>query len=127
FNTILKCTSLNYCRCLQPDEIVDVLSTYDCLLLPTHYYTEGFPGSILDAYRSGIPVIVSKWKYAHEFVSEGKTGFIADFNNPLPDIVSAINKLLSDHQLLNEMKNNAYKEATKYTEDVAWKIISKYL
>lgn len=38
------------------------------MLLPTHYYTEGLPGSVLDAYMSGIPIIVSRWKHASEFV-----------------------------------------------------------
>ncbi len=127
FNTMLNCKSLKYCGCLQPNEIVDVLRTYDCLILPTHYYTEGFPGSILDAYRSGIPVIVTNWKHANEFVTNGVSGFIADFTNPLPDIVSAVNKLLNDPLLLNMMKKNAYNEATKYTEDVAWETLSKYL
>lgn len=127
FNKMLNCKALKYCGCLQPSEIADTLRTYDCLILPTHYYTEGFPGSILDAYRSGIPVIVTNWKHATEFVTNGVSGFIANFNNPLPDIVSAVNKLSSDPHLLNDMKKNAYKEASKYTEEIAWGIIAKYL
>ncbi len=52
--------NLNYKGVLQPDEIYQVLSEYDLMLFPTQYYTEGFPGSILDAYISGLPVIASR-------------------------------------------------------------------
>ncbi|MBP1629399.1 MAG: glycosyltransferase [Bacteroidetes bacterium] len=109
---------------IQPDTIPNTLNNYDILLFPTHYYTEGFPGSILDSYRAGIPVIVSKWKHADEFVIDGETGFIVPFDNNVDYIWSKIIFIYNNPRVLFEMKNKAYIESLKYTSEVAWEIIS---
>src|SRR5690625_4771675 len=44
----------------------NILMNYDVLLLPTYYNGEGYPGSIVEAYLSGLPVITSNWKYIPE-------------------------------------------------------------
>jgi glycosyltransferase involved in cell wall biosynthesis len=70
---------VKYHGSLEPEDIHSVISVYDVLLLPTHYYTEGLPGSIIDAYMSGLPAIVSNWMHAQEFVKDGQSGFIIPF------------------------------------------------
>ena len=60
------------------DETTEVLKDYYMLLFPTVFYGEGFPGTILDAYASGLPVIASDWKFNPELIREGKTGFVYD-------------------------------------------------
>lgn len=119
--------SIKYYGALQPDEIYDILVKYDAMLFPTHYYTEGFPGSIMDAYRSGLPVIATNWKHAHEFIEDGITGYIVDFENPVDEIVNRINRFDSDRELLCQMKKAAYQESLKYTPDEAWSILERYL
>lgn len=116
-----------YKGALKPEEIHQTLSKYDVMLLPTKYYTEGFPGSILDAYIAGIPVIVTEWKHSHEFVDEGNTGFIVPFGDCVDDLVERIEQLAKDRVMLLNMKQKAQKECLKYSEDQAWKVISKYL
>lgn len=97
------------------------------LILPTQYYTEGFPGSILDAYIAGIPVIVTDWKHSHEFVIENKTGFIVPFGESVDEIVEKIKLLYFNRDLLHNMKINAREESKKYSEDAAWNVLKKYL
>lgn len=118
---------INYRGVLQPDDIYATLSAYDAMLFPTHYFTEGFPGSIMDAYRSAVPVIASDWKHAHEFVVDGESGFIVDFERPADGMLEAIERLHNDRDLLARMKENAYSESLKYTPDAAWAVLSKYL
>lgn len=118
---------VSYKGILPPDKIYDTLSNYDVMLLPTKYYTEGFPGSILDAYISGIPVIVTEWKHSHEFVSDGKTGIIVPFENNQDVFNNSILILYKDRNKLNYMKKAAYKEADKYSEEAAWDVLKKYL
>lgn len=118
---------VEYKGLLSPEKINTTLCNYDVMLLPTKYYTEGFPGSILDAYISGIPVIVSEWKHSHEFVRDGETGIIIPFDNNQIDFNKAIMTLYNDRNKLNEMKIAAYEEANKYSEDAAWNVIKKYL
>lgn len=116
---------LEYKGVLQPTEIVKQLNNYDAMILPTHYYTEGLPGSIVDAFFAGLPVIVTNWKHAMEFITDGETGFIVDFNNPLPKLQESIEKLSSDLDLLNKMKANAFDNSQNYTCEKAWDILKR--
>lgn len=112
---------------LEPEQITQTLCNYDVLLLPTRYYMEGFPGTILDAYIAGIPVIVTEWINSHEFVINGKTGFIVDFENPQDQFNQCIVNLYNARELLFNLKQQARKECFKYSEQSAWSILSKYL
>lgn len=118
---------INYRGVLQPKDIYAALSGYDAMLFPTHYFTEGFPGSIMDAYRCAVPVIASDWKHAREFVVDGESGFIVDFERPADGMLEAIERLHNDRDLLALMKEKAYGESLKYTPDAAWHVLSKYL
>lgn len=118
---------VSYKGLLMPENIHKTLKDYDVMLLPTKYYTEGFPGSILDAYISGIPVVVTEWKHSHEFVSNEKTGIIVPFENNQNAFNEAILKLYNDKNKLSEMKKAAYEEANKYSEAAAWGVLKKYL
>ena len=118
---------INYRGVLQPSDIYSTLLTYDVMLFPTHYYTEGFPGSIMDAYRSAVPVIATGWKHAREFVVDGESGFIVDFEHPADGMFEAIEGLYNDRDLLAHMKDNAYHESLKYSPNRTWNILNKYL
>lgn len=120
---IEKYSFIHYKGVLEPDKIVVTLRSYDAMLFPTHYFTEGFPGSILDAYRAGIPVIATHWKYATEFIQENVTGYIVDFGNPILPMFSCIRKLYSDSSLLLRLKEGAYNRSLCYTPDAAWGIL----
>lgn len=112
---------------LQPENINQVIMHYDLMLLPTHYYTEGLPGSVLDAYMSGIPIVVTRWKHAEEFVINGETGFIIPFENGLENLQQIIDALFDNTKMLHAMKKKAYMESFKYTSKSAWEIINKYI
>lgn len=126
-NKIKKFHFMKYCGEVAPQNIYQTLSQYDVMLLPTHYYTEGFPGSVLDAYISGIPVIVTKWKYANEFIDDGTSGFIIPFDNPHQELCRVIMELYNDEVLLSKMKNFAYEKSKEYSADIAYDIIKKEL
>lgn len=126
-NRVQLHSNIKYVGVIQPDLIYSTLAKYDLLILPTKYYTEGFPGSILDAYISGIPVVVTNWKHAHEFVQDGITGFIVPFENGEQQFIDSIISLYEDRSLLNRMKQNAYQKSKEYSSDRAWEIIEPYL
>lgn len=117
----------SYEGALSPGDIYRTLRNYDVLLLPTRYYTEGFPGSILDSYISGIPVIVTEWKYSHEFVEDGVSGFIVPFEDGEEEFVERIKRLHDDRELLCQMKANASKASLKYSKEAAWDVLRKYV
>lgn len=105
-SNVAKYGFVEYRGALQPNEIHETLSNYDVMLLPTHFYTEGLPGSVVDAYISGIPVIVTEWKHSHEFVDDGKSGFIVPFENGKQQMIDSVMSLEKDRNLLRSMKAN---------------------
>ena len=62
-------------------ESVEVLKNYFALLFPTRFYTEGVPGTIIDAYAAGIPVISARWQSFADIVEENVTGLGYEFEN----------------------------------------------
>jgi len=119
--------SMMYHGVLDPREITRTLSRYDVLTLPTHYYTEGFPGSILDAYRSGIPVIVTQWLHAKQFVQDGESGFVIPFEHGDQDLCDKVDYLINNPNKLKDLKRQAYAESMRYKPEVAWQILEEYL
>lgn len=123
---IAKYDFVQYKGILNSDEINPILNNYDLMILPTRYYTEGFPGSILDAYISGIPVLVSNWKHASEFVDDGVNGFICNVD-VVDEFIVVIEKLRSNNELLLQMKHSAWKSSHKYSSEAAWDILKNQL
>lgn len=123
-----KCTGVvSYKGVLQQDEVTDCLINYDLMLLPTTIYTEGFPGSILDAYIAGIPVIATEWKHSREFIDDGETGFIVPFIDCQADFNERIMTLYNDRNLLQKMKRLSFRKRLLYSDKYAWSILSRYL
>ena len=114
YGNVNKYGFVEYKGALQPDAIYETLSSYDVLLLPTHFYTEGLPGSIVDAYISGLPVIVTSWKYASEFVEDNATGFVIPFEKGEDALVEKIMQLESDRALLANMQANALRYRSRF-------------
>jgi glycosyltransferase involved in cell wall biosynthesis len=128
FKKIINSNShIEYKGILSPEDIYETLGHYDIMVFPTRYYTEGFPGTVLDANIAGIPVIATNWKHSHEFIEDKKSGFIVDFDNPVQGFVDSIETLYYNTEALQKMKHEAHNESNKYSEDSAWRILSKYL
>lgn len=104
---IAQYSCVEYKGALQPEDIHETLSQYDVMLLPTHYFTEGLPGSVVDAYISGIPVIVTEWKHAREFVDDGVSGYIIPFENGQQQLIEKVLLLEKDRSLLHQLQGNA--------------------
>ena len=118
---------IEYRGYLQPEEVYKTISFYDVMLLPTRYFTEGFPGSILDAYIAGIPVIATNWKHAADFIDDGYSGFIIPFNNCELELFQKVVELYEDKEKLENMKKNARQKSEEYSEENVWSILKNYL
>lgn len=126
-NAIRECKVAEYKGYLEPEIVHRTLSMYDVLLLPTKFYTEGLPGAVVDAYISGVPVIVTDWIHATEFVINNETGIIIPFNNGYDQFAEALNKLESDRDFLYSMKENAAAYSYNFSAAGAWRILETVL
>jgi glycosyltransferase involved in cell wall biosynthesis len=117
-------SNISYYGIIEPEKIHDTLQNYDLMLFPTKYYTEGFPGSILDAYISGVPVIATRWLNAEEFINEGQTGFIVDFDNEQAFIDKAVSLIYNPESFFFLDKNIAVKRE-EYSDIKAWDILKQ--
>nr|WP_321295771.1 glycosyltransferase [uncultured Sphaerochaeta sp.] len=108
---------VKYCGSVSSEKSVDVLKDYFMLLFPTNFYTEGIPGTIIDAYAAGVPVIASRWESFCDVIEEGITGFGYDFGNDcgLYNILQYVN---SDSKKVTEMKLNCIKKAEEFQPKV---------
>ncbi len=104
---------VHYCGCVDAKQSVDVLHKYFALLFPTHFYTEGIPGTIIDAYAAGIPVISAKWESYSDVVDEGITGVGYDFDNE-EQFEKILLTTVQNPQLLLGMKGNCIRKAKDY-------------
>lgn len=59
----------------------EILSQYDIFIFPTEYPGECLPGSLIDAYISGLAVVASDWKYAKEYIKNNENGIIFEYKN----------------------------------------------
>lgn len=75
--------NINYHGEIKPDNRTEyeILSKYDLFLFPTEYPGECLPGALIDCYIAGLAVIASNWKYANEYIEDGKNGFIFEYKN----------------------------------------------
>lgn len=103
---------------MDPDrkDIYDVLSGYDCMVFPTYYPGEGFPGVVVDAFIAGLPVLASNWKYNDEFVRDGETGYLFETRD-IEALKAVIIGLAADRKKHVDMRYACQREAEKYHSD----------
>lgn len=58
-----------------------ILVKYDAFLFPTFWSTEGFPGIIIDAFISGLPVIASDWNLNSDIILPKENGILIEPKN----------------------------------------------
>ena len=104
---------ITYCGIVKYFDTVNCIKEYDYLLFPTRYYTEGIPGTIIDAFASGVPVITSRWENYKDVVDEGNNGLSFEFSN----YNSLVDKLLyvyENQNIIYSMKKNCISSASKF-------------
>lgn len=95
------------------DKSVEVLKNYFALLFPTRFYTEGIPGTIIDAYAAGVPVISARWQSFSDIVEEGQTGIGYSLGEK-DELVDILSRLVDEPERILNMKNNCLKKSADF-------------
>ena len=73
--------NINYFGSLKPSKLIETISKYDVIVLPTFHSGEGYPGIIIDGYSLGKPCITTNWQSIPEIVDHTKTGLLIDIKS----------------------------------------------
>ena len=107
------------------DRSVEILKNYFVLLFPTKlYYSEGVPGTIIDAYASGVPVIAAKWESFADVVDDGRTGIGYDADKP-EELTLALRRIAENPQTINAMRDACLRKAKEFSPQAAMNILLK--
>lgn len=116
---------VEYKGVIKAHDAVKVLPNYYFHLFPTVWPGEGFPGTIIDCFNSGLPTIASNWAFNSEFIHNEINGLIYDWDKPeqLTDLI--IKSIELEEKYLDYVEENL-KEAAKYScENVMGKILDR--
>ena len=125
----LKCGFPEYIRYggLVPfDQSVEVLKNYFALLFPTRFYTEGIPGTVIDAYAAGLPVISAKWESFADLIDEADTGMGYTFAC-VEELMALMETIAFSPNVVETMRQNCLKKAEEYLPNVALNVMVERL
>ncbi len=104
-----------YAGVIPPDDVIEVISRYDALLLPSYHSGEGHPAVILQAFAAGVPVVASDWKSIPELVEDGVRGILVPARSA-DSVRGALERLASDEKLYDSIAANAFDFVKAYSE-----------
>lgn len=104
------------------DKSVETLKNCFALLFPTHYFTEGIPGTIIDAYAAGVPVISARWESFDDIVDDEETGLGYEFDN-IADFEQKLIFAAKSPSVMNDMKICCLKRSEDYKPSNGLKVI----
>lgn len=95
------------------DNSVEALADQDVLLFPTCWASEGFPGTIVDAFSAGLPVVASDWNSNGEVVEHLETGLV--YPTPgIPSLTDAVRWCVENPGDVRRMALNCVAKARDY-------------
>ncbi|MFC7135305.1 MULTISPECIES: glycosyltransferase [Salinibaculum] len=92
------------------DDIPQLLALMDVFVFPSYF--EGLPGALQEAMAAGLPIVATAVNGNDELITNEETGLLipAEAPNAIGD---AVNKLLGDRTLADELGQSASREATE--------------
>lgn len=109
---------ISYKGVIQSDRSVEVLRDYFMLVFPTKFYTEGIPGTIIDAYAAGLPVLSAKWESFYDVIDDGVTGIGYEFGD-INELQEILVELSLNPEKIKVMKSNCIAKSSEYIPEFA--------
>lgn len=105
---------------------VEVLKDYFMLLFPTRFFTEGVPGTVIDAYAAGLPVLASRWESYADVIEDGVTGIGFEFDN-FDSMESQLEYILNNVAAIVGMKRDCVRKAGEFVPSRVFSILADRL
>ena len=88
------------------------------MLFPTRFFTEGVPGTFIDAYAAGLPVVASSWESVADVLIEGRTGYAYPFGD-VDALVALLLRIACQPELITRLRTHCVSEALRYQPEQA--------
>lgn len=115
-----------YKGCVEANQSVEVLSDYFCLLFPTRFFNEGIPGTIIDGFAAGIPIICSDWKYRTELIVDGENGLVYPFLD-FEGLIEKMKYAMLHSDRMEYIRYNSLKSYMNYNPSEVIGILKEYV
>ena len=107
------------------EDVPKYMAASDIFVLPS--LSEGFPGVILEAMASGLPIVTTKIKGLPEIVCDGINGYLVNPKNPR-EIAEKIQYLVNNTEVMNRISKNNTRDIMQYKwENVVERLEAIYL
>ena len=118
-DSIVRHKETKYCGLLdlRDQKNYDVLALFDAMLFPTFWQGEGFPGVVIDAYISSLPIIATDWNLNRDVIEDGKTGWIIPPHDP-EALAERMKYVIDNPQIVCEMSKECHTRAAQYDSRV---------
>ena len=117
---------ISYKGIVPADRSVETVKKYFLLLFPTRFYTEGIPGTLIDAYCAGVPVVSALWlNYVGVFEDE-VTGYGYSFGD-MEEFEKKLECAALNVEKTNQLKKNCLCKAHSFSKDTVITNICNYL
>jgi glycosyltransferase involved in cell wall biosynthesis len=105
-------------------EQIKTLAQYDAQIFPTRSF-EGMPGSIVESFFAGTPVISSEFTFSHDFIVDGVNGFIYPFGDA-DALCVILRRILTNPRLLLEQRKKCHSSASEYLFSNCIQVVGEY-
>lgn len=110
---------LRHFKSIAHSELINILPSYDSLILPSYFIGEGYSGIFIDSLMSGLPVIATNFQSLSEMI--GKDGYAGFLCNPkdVDSLVNNINKFINlSLEEKNKMRQHAFRQSEMFDSDI---------
>lgn len=106
----------------EPHQSVEILKEYYALLFPTRWPGEGVPGTVIDAFAAGLPILATDWHANGEIICHGTNGILYP-RDELKTLQDAVTWSMQHEQEMDEMRLACREEFAKYLPETVFNTV----
>jgi glycosyltransferase involved in cell wall biosynthesis len=110
-------TNIAYHGPIDPERVDEILCNAVALILPTYMAGEGYPGSVIEAFNAGLPVVATTWRSIPEIVDES-CGILVEPKNP-DALANAIGLLARDPTQRKKLSEGSYNRRLDFDQTLS--------
>ncbi len=106
----------SYRGIIKPEESSTIIRKYFMLVFPTKYDGEGFPGTVIDAFAGGVPLLVSRFSNFKDMLNDHVDCISFEFNN-YEDMYDKLLYCIDHTEEINAMRIHSHHKYSRYTPE----------